>query len=155
MRDQSIQAGQKLTEMWGISFEKQRYDSPIVARLDSWPHTTYYLSRGQGKTVVEARLNLVTMLAKAIHEDPNPFGDLGKVLHAADMLSFLHSLKTPADYYNLLDNTMEGDLPEGWEKVIDHVITMFQGYMDYWPEEETVSSADAKAIAPPSGDDVA
>jgi hypothetical protein len=147
MSDQSIKPGQKLTEMWGISFEKQRLDSPIVARLDSWPHTTYYLSRGEGKTVEEARLQLVTMLARAIHEDPNPFGDLGKVIHAAHVIEFLRSLTDETGPNNLEDN-FEGT-PAGWEEVVDHIITLFQGHMDFWPEEETISSEDTKKLLPP------
>jgi hypothetical protein len=147
MSDQSIQPGQKLTEMWGISFEKHRLDSPIVARLDSWPHHTYYTGRGEGKTVEEARLALITMLARAIHEDPNPFGDLGKVIHTAHVIEFLRSLTDEREANNLADNF--DDLPEGWETVVDHIITLFQGHMDFWPEEETLSSEDAKRLAPP------
>jgi len=145
--DQDMKPGQKLTEMWGVSYEKQKYDSPIVARLDSWPHHTYYLSRGEGKTVDEARLQLVTMLARAIHEDPNPFGDLGKVIHTAHVIEFLRSLTDEDEANNLADN-FEG-LPEGWEQVVDHIITLFQGHMDYWPEEETLSSEDTKRLTPP------
>lgn len=159
MADQDIKPGQKLTEMWGISFEKMKGGSPIVARLDSWPHTTYYLGRGEGKTVEEARLQLITMLARAIHEDPNPFGDLGSVIHSADVLKFLRSLMqgeqeaTAEEHYrpandNYLADNFE-DLPEGWEKVVDHIITLFQGHMDYWPEEETISSEDTKKLLPP------
>jgi hypothetical protein len=147
MNDQTIKVGQTLEELWRITYERQRFDSPIVARLVSWPHTTYYTGRGEGNTVEEARLALVTMLASAIHNDPDPFGNIGPAIHVAHVIEFLRKTMDEEDDYCLSLSDVE--LPEGWKQVVDQVITQFQGYMDYWPEEETVSSPDVEALTPP------
>lgn len=150
--NQDVKPGQKLEEMWRISYDKMRYDSPIVARLDSWPHTTYYTCRGQGATVEEARLELITMLARAIHEDPDPFGNLGKVIHAATVIEFLNKLVDEDDDYYLQTN-VQHELPDRWKGVVNEIITMFQSYMDFWPDEETISSEDVKGLEPDPGDE--
>lgn len=147
MSGQEIKPGQQLTEQWEIGYTKMRGGSPIVASLRNWPNTTMYAARGEGDTVEKARLELVSNLARAIHEDPNPFGDLGDVVHVADVLGFLHNLLRgpsgegaeydPGSDHFLPDNLMkEETLPEGWEKVVNSVITAFQSWADYWPDPD-------------------
>lgn len=146
---QHIQPGQRLTEEWEVEYTKRQHGSPVVAAFVHWPHPTHYVCRGDGETVEEARLQLATMLARSIHEDPNPFGDLGNVAHIANVVRFLEALRDggsdeegdhhPASAYYLPDQLapdVAAELPEGWEKVIGHVIDMISSWADYYPEEE-------------------
>jgi hypothetical protein len=138
MNDQTIRGGQALQEQWTIEYSRLRDDSPIVGRLVSWPHYTYYATRGEASTVDGARLALVDMMAKAIHADPNPFGDLGNVAHIGQVIKFLDALhQDGSEYY--LPEQLKADiqLPDGWEDVIGHVIDMVKSWADYYPEEET------------------
>lgn len=159
---QAVYPGQKITETWELEFEKKREGGPVVARLASWPHHTSYAVRGDGESVDEARLEFVTMLARAIHEDPNPFGDLGNVAHISQVIVFLEALRqgeqlgTPgteedpegtryepaSDYY--LPNQITDELPQGWEDVIGHVINMIKSWADFYPEEEQESELGVK-----------
>jgi hypothetical protein len=69
----TIKPAQTLTETWEVVFIRRpwhwRGEHPIEARL-SWPHSTIYATSGQGKTIDEARLDLVLKLAGAIADDP-------------------------------------------------------------------------------------
>ena len=150
--EQKLVTGQILHEDWEIEYEAGRPGAPIKARLVGWQNSTMYAAMGFGPTVEEARLDLVTNLAKAIHEDPDPFGDLGNVAHISQVVKFLNALKDKgneepsgtgdefrarSDYY--LPDQIEGGesaLPDEWEEVINKVIDMVKSWADYYPEEE-------------------
>lgn len=161
---QKLRPEQTLIEPWAIQYEAGKPGAPMIARLMNWPNTTTYLVRGYGETVEEARLNLITMLARAIHEDPNPFGDLGNVAHIAQVVKFLRALtdegneqpdepgefRQRSDYY-LPDQLTESDkdmLPNGWGLVIGHVIDMLCSWADYYPEEGEITTSGEIAKEP-------
>lgn len=133
---QKVFPGQKLTEEWQISVEAGKdAAAPLVARLHVWPNSTYYMVRGYGKTVEEARLDLVSKLAAAIHDDPNPFGAAKRTVFLNDMHRWLKSTidagdvgeaREPSDNY-LPNNLMRGEtLPNGWDKVVQMLIQSFE-----------------------------
>lgn len=166
MSDQTIKNGQTLQEAWKIEYERPHLGGKIIARLVDWPNPTRYTARGEGDTVEQARLELVTMTAKAIHEDPNPFGDLGNVIHVGKVVELLESLRRgptagefnstegewvqhpqdPSDFY--LPDQLGSDkkLPEGWEEVVGHVIDVLCSWADYYPDEETIELHDTLAV---------
>jgi hypothetical protein len=166
-REQQVGPDQKLEETWRVQYTKLRFDSPVVARLIDWPWFTKYVAIGTGDSVDRARLELITMLARAIYEDPNPFGDLGNVAHVGQVYKFLNSLldeganasydddtgelvqrfREPSEYF-LPDNLMEGQtLPDGWEEVVMAVITLFQSWAEFYPEDPNMNEKELKSIS--------
>lgn len=156
--EQQVKPDQSLRETWTVEYTRMRYDSPVVARLVDWPWSTKYVSRGEGESVDRARLEMVKMLARGIWEDPNLFGDLGNVAHVAQVFKFLNALidagneglgddYRPQSEWYLPENLMEDEqLPEGWEDVVRAVITAFQQWADYFPEEGTLEEKGLKTI---------
>jgi hypothetical protein len=134
-----------------FEFEGGRPGAPMVARLKTWPHHTHYAAIGTGETLQKARLELITMLARAIHHDPDPFGDLGNVAHISQVVKFLNALKdggneegegdeyrAPSDYFmpDQLSPEDRAKLPDDWEFVIEKVIEMISSWADYYPDED-------------------
>lgn len=148
--EQRLLHGQTLSEQWEIEFEGGKMGAPMIARLKNWPNSTYYLVRGYGETVERARADLLLKLAAAIHEDPDPFGNLGQVAHVAQVYKFLMALKQgehtpedsedhyePASDYYLPDQLGPDEaLPENWQDVINQVLNLFSSWSDFYPEEE-------------------
>jgi hypothetical protein len=148
--EQRLRHGQTLREDWEIEFEAGKPGAPMIARLKHWPNSTYYLVRGYGETIERARADLLLKLAAAIHEDPDPFGNLGRVAHVAQVYKFLkalnqdeHTPENPDDRYEpasdyFLPHQLGPDekLPDNWQDVIDLVVNLFSSWADYFPEEE-------------------
>jgi hypothetical protein len=147
--EQRLINGQTLHESWSIEFEAGKPGAPMIARLRDWPNSTYYLVRGYGETIERARADLLLKIAAAIHEDPDPFGNLGHVTHVSQVYKFLLALKQgehtpenpddhykPASDYYLPDQLGPDEtLPENWQDVIDQVVNLFSSWSDYYPEE--------------------
>jgi hypothetical protein len=153
MTDIVLQEGQKLTEHWQVEFTgMSRIMRPvekwIECRMVKMYHSTIYAgSVGKGRTVEEARLNMVLAVARAICQDMTAFGhDADEIFKGEQYRWWLSKIQ---EYQDELE-AEEEDAPRKSHitklkrriKLLEQMMAEWQEEHDYWPEEDAEAATE-------------